>query len=378
MQRRSLGFASVCLTDLALRVLALICPPTNFVPGLGFPGSVELLSLDLSTRNRRGGPVGNVTQSPLTPEPLRLYETHPLVLRTRSYLETLGLPGRDPSSLPDAGSRFADGGHYRIEIPTVNSLEAVLAVLDESEKRGVLIHRVTETLGFFRHAKSDVRAMVKACTDRGVELVMSPGPRAVYDTSATAQTSQGARIGYRLRGQEQLVRALVDVQRAMDCGVSAFVVYDEGMLMVLGNMRRDGLIPASTRFKVSAHGGHGNPAALQLLVQLGANSFNPVRDLSLAMIAGLRQAAPIPLDIHADNPPASGGFMRLYEVPEIVRVASPVYLKTGNSVLSGHGQLTTAEEARRMVRQAAVTAELLQEMAPDLRSSPLRHDGMDC
>ncbi len=153
MQRQSLGFAPVCPTDLALRVLALICPPTNFVPGLGFLGSVELLSLDLSTRNRRGGTVGNVTQSPLTPEPLRLYETHPLVLRTRSYLETLGLPGRDPSSLPDASSRFADGGHYRIEIPTVNSLEAVLAVLDEGEKRGVLIHRITETLGFFQARK---------------------------------------------------------------------------------------------------------------------------------------------------------------------------------------------------------------------------------
>ncbi|MFM7266573.1 MAG: hypothetical protein ACKOZW_13480, partial [Cyanobium sp.] len=243
---------------------------------------------------------------------------------------------------------------------------------------GVPVHRITETLGFFRHAKADVQAMVQACADHGVELVMSPGPRAVYDTSATAQTPQGARIGYRLRGQEQLVRALVDVQRAMECGVSAFVVYDEGMLMVLGNMRRDGLIPASARFKVSAHCGQGNPAALQLLVQLGANSFNPVRDLSLAMIAGLRQAAPIPLDIHADNPPASGGFMRLYEVPEIVRVASPVYLKTGNSVLSGHGQLTTAEEARRMVRQAAITAELLQDMAPDLRPSPLRHDGLAC
>lgn len=352
-------------------------------PGLEFarlahPAAIEPSALEPTARQNVGGCSGNVTHSPISLELPKVYESHPLVVRTRSYLEGLGLPGRDPAGLSDSEHRFTDGGHYRIEIPTVNSLEAVLAVLDESAKRGTPVHRITETLGIFRHAKADVLAMLEACEQAGVELVMSPGPRATYDTSATVQTSQGARIGYRLRGQEQVVRALVDVQRAIDLGVNSFVVYDEGLLMLLGSMRRDGLIPPETRFKVSAHCGHGNPAALRVLHNLGADSFNPVRDLSLAMIAGLRQAGVIPLDIHTDNPPASGGFMRLYEAPEIVRIAAPVYLKTGNSVLSGHGQRTTADEARRMVGQAALTAELMQEMAPDLTPSPWRSGGLVC
>ena len=33
---------------------------------------------------------------------------------------------------------------------------------------------------------------------------MSVGPRATYDTGATVQTSQGVRVGYRLRGVNRL------------------------------------------------------------------------------------------------------------------------------------------------------------------------------
>jgi hypothetical protein len=198
---------------------------------------------------------------------------------------------------------------------------------------------------------------------------MSPGPRATYDTSATANTPQGARIGYRLRGQEQLVRAITDIRRAAELGVRSFLIYDEGMLYVVDSMRRDGIFPLKTHFKVSAHCGHGNAASIRVLWKLGANSINPVRDLSLPMISALRQAAPIPLDIHTDNPPSSGGFIRFYEAPEIARIAAPVHLKTGNSVLGGHGETTTAEDAKRMVKQAVLVLEMMSEFAPDLKQS---------
>lgn len=146
------------------------------------------------------------------------------------------------------------------------------------------------------------------------------------------------------------------------------------MLYVLGKMREDGVIPLQTHFKVSAHCGHGNPASLRMLYNLGANSINPVRDLQLPMMAALREAVPIPLDIHTDNPPSSGGFIRFYEAPEIVRVAAPVHLKTGNSVLAGHGEVTTADDARKMVRQASLVLEMMQELAPGLKQS-VSNDG---
>lgn len=302
----------------------------------------------------------------------KVFDEHALVRSTRDYLIKKNLFGKEANRLPDSALRFPDGSDFRIEIPTVNSLEALITIIDESQKLGIKINRLTETLGIFRHPKEEITAMVTACKEYGAEFLMSPGPRATYDTSATAQTAQGARIGYRLRGQDQLLRALIDVQRAIDLGVSSFVIYDEGMLSVLNDMRKDNIIPVTTHFKVSAHCGHGNPASLKFLWNLGANSFNPVRDLDLSMIAALRMAAPISLDIHTDNPAASGGFMRMYEAPEIVRIASPVYLKTGNSGLQTHGEVTDARDAKRMVQQASITIEMLNEFAPDLKQSPLK------
>ena len=66
-----------------------------------------------------------------------------------------------------------------------------------------------------------------------------------------------------------------------------------------------------------------------------------------------------PLDIHTDNPPGSGGFIRAYEAPEIVRVAAPLHCKTGNSVIGGHGEMTGAAEGKRMADQATIIVEMI-------------------
>ena len=70
-------------------------------------------------------------------------------------------------------------------------------------------------------------------------MVLSVGPRAIYDTGAFVRSKNGARIGYRLRGMENIVHALEDVLRAVDLGIRGFMVYDEGLLHVLNEMRRD-------------------------------------------------------------------------------------------------------------------------------------------
>jgi len=288
---------------------------------------------------------------------------------TRRYLEKIGLPGSDLYDLPTSGATFPDGAHFRIEVPTVNTAEAVAALLGRAEELGVTINRVTETYGMFRHTREEIRDYVDITRDYGAELVMSTGPRATYDTSATVLSSQGIRIGYRLRGMEQLARAIEDIKRGVELGVRGFLIYDEGMLWVVGKMREDGEMPSDVIFKVSAHCGHSNPAAFKVLEKMGADSINPVRDLQLPMIAALRAAITTPIDCHTDNPPASGGFVRTYEAPEIARLASPVHLKTGNSVISAHGQLTTADNGRRMAEQASLVVEMVNRYHPDLRQT---------
>jgi hypothetical protein len=144
------------------------------------------------------------------------------------------------------------------------------------------------------------------------------------------------------------------------------------MLWLIGQMRRDGALPKDIIFKTSAHLGQCNPCSFKLLESLGADSINPVRDLQIPMIAALRAAIKVPVDIHTDNPPGSGGFIRVYEAPEIVRVAAPVHCKTGNSVVSGHGELTSASDGKKMADQAAIVVEMVSKYYPEVKQSPIR------
>ena len=298
-------------------------------------------------------------------------DTNSIFAQTRQQIQKLGLPESDLWTLPTSGATFPDGAHFRTEVPTVNTIEACRALLERAKELKITINRVTETYGIMRHTRQEIKDYMSVTKEHGAELVMSVGPRAPYDTGATVLSSQGVRIGYRLRGIEQLVRAIEDIKRAVDLGVRWILIYDEGLLWVLGQMREVGDLPADLRFKVSAHCGHANPAALKVLESLGADTINPVRDLQLPMIAALRAAIQAPIDLHTDNPPGSGGFVRTYEAPEMVRVASPLHLKSGNSVIATHGSLPSVDNGRRMAEQVSVVLEAVQRFYPQaVQSEP--------
>ncbi|MDR0842146.1 MAG: peptidase [Acidobacteriota bacterium] len=289
--------------------------------------------------------------------------------QTRDAVAKLGLPKGDAFDLPSSTKRFPDGAAFRIECPTVNSSETVKALLDTSINNGITINRITETYGMFRHTAKEIKEYCKLCADYGCELLLSTGPRATYDTGATVLSPQGVRVGYRLRGMEQLLRAIEDIKRGYEYGCRGFLIYDEGMLWVANELRKNGDLPKDIIFKCSAHLGHCNPASVKLLAQLGAESINPIRDLQIPMHAALRQATDVPLDVHTDNPPGSGGFIRAYEAPEIVRVAAPVHCKTGNSVIGGHGEMTGAAEGKKMADQATIIVEMINRYYPELKQS---------
>lgn len=288
---------------------------------------------------------------------------------TRKYLKSIGMPEGDLFDMPSSKLRFPDGAAFRIEVPTINSAEAVGALLETATKNKIVINRVTETYGMFRHTRDEIKEFCKLCGEYGAELLMSVGPRATYDTGATVLSPQGVRISYRLRGMEQVLRAVEDIKRGYDLGVRGFLIYDEGMLWLVGKMRKEGALPKDIVFKASAHLGHCNPLSIKLLADLGADSINPVRDLQIPMLAALRAATTTPLDIHTDNPPGSGGFIRVYEAPEIVRVAAPLHCKTGNSVVSAHGAITSASDGKKMADQASIVVEMLNTYYPDLKQS---------
>ena len=207
---------------------------------------------------------------------------------TKEFLKKIGI--KETFDEFKSYKRFNDSGQYRFEVPGIQSPKTMDALLKESVKNNVFIHRVTQTKGIMLLSDEDIIKMVNLAKEYGCELFLSVGPRATYDTSATVHTKEGSRIGYRLRGYDNLVYAIEDVKRACKFGVRGILLYDEGLLWVLNKMRKDGEIPENTHFKLSAHAGHSNPASAKLLEENGLDSLNPVRDLQIPMIAAIRNA----------------------------------------------------------------------------------------
>lgn len=289
---------------------------------------------------------------------------------TRAFLKSIGMPDRDAYDLPDSPKTFADGGQYRFEVPGIQGPKVMEALLEETEKYGIWLHRVTQTKGIMLLTDNEILHMVRLAKEQKVDLILAIGPRATTDTSASVNTPEGVRMGYRLRGQEQVVRAVEDVKRAAALGCRSFLVYDEGCLWLLNEMRKAGEIPGDCRFKVSAHMGHGNPCSARLLESIGADSVNPVRDIQLQMLAAMRQAIDIPIDIHTENPKSTGGFIRHYEVPEMIRVAAPIYLKTGGSVAQTHSWESTADDAKKRAKQVSLVKRMIDTYYPEAVQSP--------
>ncbi len=248
--------------------------------------------------------------------------------RTRAFLrDELGLPAGDAFDLPTSGKRFEDGGQYRVEIPSVEGPAALQAVVDEAARRGVQVHRVSQGSGVMLQTDAEIKEMAGLASEHGIELCLFVGPRAGWDVGVQSTSTAGRVLGASLRGAEQLVYAIEDVQHAVDLGVRSVLVADVGQLMVLGQMKRRGALPSDLVLKVSVSLPVANPATARVFEDLGAGSLNLPVDLPLPSIAAIRAAVDLPLDVYIEAADDFGGSVRHYETPEMVRVAAPIYLK---------------------------------------------------
>ena len=153
---------------------------------------------------------------------------------TRGFLESIGMPGGDLYDLPTSAKRFPDGGQYRFEVPGIQGPGPMKALLEALDEYGVQIHRVTQTKGIMFLTDDEIKQMVEYAKKWNVQLVLACGPRATTDTSASVKTEEGQRMGYRLRGEEQIARGIEEIRRGARLGVRGFLVYDEGLLWALG------------------------------------------------------------------------------------------------------------------------------------------------
>lgn len=300
----------------------------------------------------------------------------------RDSLSAMGLPRGDLHDLPDSDKRFPDGAQYRVEIPSTEGPRCLEAVLEEAARWEVRIHRVSQGSGVFLLMDRELDEMSQLAGARPVEVSLFARPNAGWDASASAKAPMGGSLAAAVRGQEQLVAVLEDVRRAAAHGIRSVLLADVGALAAFAGLRRAGDLPADMQAKMSVMLPIANPATAQVLERLGASTLNVTPDLSLAQIAAIRAAVDIPLDVYVEVPDTLGGIIRLHEIPELIRIAAPVYVKFGlrnapDIYPSGsHLEATAIALSRERVRRARLGLDLLMRSGYEPTTSELGAEGL--
>jgi hypothetical protein len=301
---------------------------------------------------------------------------------TRDFLRSIGLPPGDLNDLPDSARRFPDGAQYRFEIPSTEGPRCLEAVLEEAARLDVTVHRVSQGSGVFMLTDEELDETARLAAEAPVEVSLFARPNAAWDASAMARSPAGGVVAPAARGQEQVVACLDDARRAAAHGFRSVLIADIGVLAAFGEARRAGLLPTDMQAKVSVMLPAANPAAARVIADLGADTINLPTDLTLAQIAAIRAAVDVPLDVYVEAPDNVGGFVRLHEIPELIRVAAPVYVKFGLrnapdvDPAGTHLDSTTVALSRERVRRARLGMELLARSGYEPTTSELGAPGL--
>jgi hypothetical protein len=298
----------------------------------------------------------------------------------RDFLREQGLPEGDLHRLPDSPKRFPDGAQYRLEIPSTEGPACLAAVLAEASRLDVRVHRVSQGSGVFLQTDAELQELARLGAEARVEVSLFARPNAAWGLSATAHTHAG--FAAAAHGQEQVVANLEDCVRAAEFGFRSVLIADVGVLELFGAARGAGVLPEDMQAKVSVMLPAANPATARLFERLGASTINLPTDLSLAQITAIRAAVDVPLDVYVEAPDAVGGFVRHHEIPELIRVAAPVYVKFGlrnapDVYPAGtHLEATTVALSRERVRRARLGLELLARSGYEPVTSELGAPGL--
>jgi hypothetical protein len=266
----------------------------------------------------------------------------------------------DADGLPESSKRFADGARWKLEVPSVEGPAAFKVVLDEAKKRKIEVNRISQGSGIMMQTDDEVKEMVAIGKAENIEVCLFVGPRASWDIGKQTSSSSGVVANPSLRGADQLRYAVEDVIHGADLGVRSVLVGDVGLLKVLGDAKKKGDLPSDFILKTSVALTCNNPATAALFQEIGASTLNLSTDLSLQQIAAIRAQVDIPLDVYVEGPDDFGGPVRHYEVPDLVRVAAPIYLKftvrnsPGLYPAGGHIQGVVEATARERVRRASI------------------------
>ncbi len=285
----------------------------------------------------------------------------------RDWLAGKSYPVSDGEELEISAEEFDGGGQYGVEIPVVNSLAELERLVKQLTSYGLYVTRFNETRGSFLLSDSELAEMLQLCRENEYGMLISIGPRPEYDVKASFYRTQfGLEMGRKINNSDAFRACVEEVLRLADLGCRGIIVYDIGVLRVLDEMRREGVLPTDMVFKTSSHCMPTNPFIGRIFAENGADSITLAHDLGLPMIHQMRRLNPgLVLDVPTDVYKAKGGFIRFYELAEIVQVAAPVMLKMGASVQAHPYDRLSEGSTKERVDRVARGIEMLDRFLPE-------------
>jgi hypothetical protein len=283
--------------------------------------------------------------------------------RGRKWLQENNLPYSDEIPLQASPYEFSGGGHYGVEIPVINSFKILEETVRALESEGLPVTRFNETLGAFLLSDTEVQEMLALCREHDIGMVFALGPRPEYDRKAAFYRGGfGASQGRRINNNDAMAQSAEEAMRLTEMGCRGLISYDLGVIRMLSQMKTAGVLPENTVIKASSHCIVSNPITSRVYAENGATNVTTMHDLGLPVLQDMRQSSPelvldVPTDVYGDK----GGFIRFYEIPELVQICSPIMLKIGASAQSHPHDPVGGATIQKRVQRVRLALDSLQK-----------------